>query len=678
MPINIKRRLSTVNNLRIAGLLFGKRGLYGSAHTNVDEVGAVGQIASASGEGESLGGLTGASATRSDDRPYVENLDPWKDRIPRRWRSKIERLWKKVRTLYTLIVMLQVEKEMPLVYRLQRIRMGRDFTPMERMQIKEDETRKRLNIFHKERARRGEKIIVNSLANLGFCNRTVSEKGHARVVSVISFDRVDFSPLIYRYHVNARKLPYKVSIMDLYQDGVCTTLSASVEHPVRAKIEQVESFVTGLWYEIEIAATLGIPNLCRFSDLLPLVPESASPLAFIVGYSENKRVQIRSLEEMPHFLGGGQTQGGKSNEMHVIACTIIARNKPEDVRFVMIDLKFNGIELQRYEGIPHLVNDVVKVPSGVAGTPAEGIEILRWLRDEGNRRGQLLKSEGAQNLKAWNRKHRTRKMPYIVCISDELALLRLDPTHGNEAYNLIREISSTARAAGIHLVTFTQSSNKRVIDEMIKVNFPGRICFSVPDASSSILFVGDGSAINLMPAGRARFKHGTDNFLVQTPLIQASEITEIINNATQGKTTAKLSKAAVTPEEVIEWAIDNNNSSLAVTDVFAKFNTRIEKAAVNKLLQDMEGVTFQIGDRFYQVLPGAGNRPRVVVKIDDSTVSAARNLQNGTQNTNVSAPVVTAIAPDETPADVTECLKCGALTSVNPCEYCGSPVEKEN
>jgi S-DNA-T family DNA segregation ATPase FtsK/SpoIIIE len=90
-------------------------------------------------------------------------------------------------------------------------------------------------------------------------------------------------------------------------------------------------------------------------------------------------------------------------------------------------------------------------------------------------------------------------MPYIVCVSDELALLRLDPQFGNEAYNLIREISSTARAAGIHLVTFTQSSNKRVIDEMIKVNFPGRICFSVPDASSSILFVGDGSAINLMP-----------------------------------------------------------------------------------------------------------------------------------------------------------------------------------
>lgn len=668
-------------NLRIAGLLFGKRRLYGSPATDVNETGAVGVIASATGDGESLEGLSGMSLTRSDDRPYVENFDVWKDRIPRRWRSKLERLVKKTRTLITLLMLLRTEKTLPLMHRLQRLRMGRDFTPMERAQIAEGESRKRLDTFHKERARHGEKIIVNSLANLGFCNRHVTEKGHAKITSMISFDRVEFSPLIYRYHVNARKLPYKVSIMDLYQDGVCTTLSASVEHPVRAKIEQIETFVTGLWYEIEIAATLGIPNLCRFSDLLPLVPASASPLAFVVGYSENKRIQIRSLEDMPHFLGGGQTQGGKSNEMHVIACTIIARNTPDDVRFVMIDLKFNGIELQRYEGIPHLITDVPKVPKGVAGTPNEGIEVLRWLRNEGERRGHLLKNEGAQNLKAWNKKHRTRKMPYIVCVSDELALLRLDPQFGNEAYNLIREISSTARAAGIHLVTFTQSSNKRVIDEMIKVNFPGRICFSVPDASSSILFVGDGSAINLMPAGRARFKHGTDNFLVQTPLIQASEIEEIVKNAALGKTTATLSKAVVTPEEVIEWSIDNNNSSLAVSDVYAKFNTRTEKANVEKMLRDMEGGTFQIADRFYQVLPGAGKRPRIVVKIDDSVVSLAQKMQEKTQDANEStrhAPVTApAIVTDETPAEVWECLKCGAKTTVNPCEYCGSPVEKE-
>ena len=673
--LNIRKKLSTAMNLRISGYLNGRRGLYGNAQTDINQAGAVGEIASATAAVQSSGGLAGASQTRSDDRPYVDNLDVWKDRIPRRWRSRLERVWKKIVTLYTLLVMLQKDTALPLTYRLQRLRMGRDFQPMERAAIIEDITRKRLEAFHKERARRGEKIIINTLANLGFCNRTVNDKGHAKTTSLVSFDRAEFSPLIYRYHVNAQKLPWKVSIMDLYQDGVCTTLSASISHPVRAKIEQIETFVTGLWYEIEIAATLGIPNLCRFSELLPLVPASASPLAFIAGYGENKRPHVRSLEEMPHFLGGGQTQGGKSNMMHAMLCTFIARNLPEDVMLTLIDLKFNGIELHRYTGVPHLVTDVPGVPTGIAGNPEEGINVLRWLKAEGNRRGHILKNEGTQNLKAWNRKHRTRKMPYIVCAIDELALLRLDPKFGTEAYDLIREISSTARAAGIHLVTFTQSSNKRVIDEMIKVNFPGRICFSVPDASSSILFVGDGSAINLMPAGRARFKHGTDNFLAQTPLIQASEIQEIVNNAMAGKITAKLSKAAVTAEEVIEWSIDNNNSSLAVLDVYSKFSTRIEKAGVERLLQEMEGNTYQIADRFYQVLPGAGKRPRVVVKIDDEMVSQARKLQDMTQDAPISTPSTPAIVPVEEPAQAWDCLKCGAVTNVNPCEYCGSPVE---
>jgi S-DNA-T family DNA segregation ATPase FtsK/SpoIIIE len=318
--------------------------------------------------------------------------------------------------------------------------------------------------------------------------------------------------------------------------------------------------------------------------------------------------------------------------MHAMMCSFVARNTPADVRLLMIDMKFNGIELDRYRGVPHMITDVKDLPDGIAGTPEEALKVLKWIVEEGNRRGRMFKEEGAQNLKAWNNKHRTRKLPSIVCVSDELALLRLDPTSGNEAYNLIREISSVARAAGIHLVTFTQSSNKRVIDEMIKVNFPGRICFSVPDASSSILFVGDGSAINLMPAGRARFKHGTDNFLAQTPLISAGEIEEIVNNAKAGKTTAKLSKTIVTPEEVITWSIENNNSSLAVADVWNKFSTRIEKHAIERLLKDMEGQTYNIGDRYYQVMPGGSRRPRIVAKIDGNVVSQAQYLRDETRD----------------------------------------------
>lgn len=632
MPLTINKHHKTAVNLRIAKFLTGFRGLYGNPHVPAEGEGMIGTVQNQTGQDQNPELLTGRMETRSDDRPYVENLDEWKDRIPKRGIKKWVRRFRIVKHYLNLLTMLRTDTDIPLVNRIERLRMGRDFTPTERAEILENINRQRLDAFHRERANRGGKLIINSLANLGFANVHVNAKGGTKFLKTIVFDRVEYSPLIYRYHVDAKRLPYKISIGDLYADGVCTTLSASVEHPVRAKIEQIGTYVTGLWYEIEIAATLGIPNLCKFSDLLPLIPQSAPPLAFVVGYGENKRPYVRGLEEMPHFLGGGQTSGGKSNFMHAMICALLARNSPDDVRFLMIDMKFNGIELDRYKGIPHMVTDVEELPEGIAGTPAEAIKVLRWIVKEGNRRGQMFKAEGTQNLKAWNNKHRTRKLPRIVCVSDELALLRLDPEHGNEAYHLIREISSVARAAGIHLVTFTQSSNKRVIDEMIKVNFPGRICFSVPDASSSILFVGDGSAINLMPAGRARFKHGTDNFLAQTPLIQVSEIDEIVKNAKAGRTTMKLSKTVVTPEEVIEWAMEYNNSSLAVADVYNKFSTRIEKAAVERLLKEMEGQIFDLGDRAYQVLPGAGKRPRVVVKIEGSAASQAQKTQEMTQD----------------------------------------------
>jgi S-DNA-T family DNA segregation ATPase FtsK/SpoIIIE len=361
-------------------------------------------------------------------------------------------------------------------------------------------------------------------------------------------------------------------------------------------------------------------------------------------------------------LLGGQTMGGKSNMLHVMICTFIARNSAEDVRLVLLDLKFGGIELGRYEGIPHLITDIPmlkkkpkedaeaepveveddelevepleqvsilaendpyadeeideeKAFNGIAANPEQAVSVLKWAVREGNRRGKLFMKEKIQNLKQWNRKHKTRRMAEVVICVDELAQLRLDPDFGRDAYNLIRELGSVARAAGIHLMASTQSSNKRVIDEMVKVNFPMRICFSVPDASSSVLFVGTGQAINLSPAGRAVYKHGTDNFAAQTPLIEASEISQIIAKAKTGEKVKNLNKIHITPEEIIDWAIEDNGSSLAVMEVRHKFGERIEARALEQILKDMEGGTFVVGDRTYQVLPGSGKKPRIVVRV---------------------------------------------------------------
>lgn len=635
MPLSISRKHDTRTNLRISKILFGRASLTQSPVldtnvTNPDEV-----ISNDSGvlvqQAQTTEIITDLFA---DDRPFMPNDDEFKNPLPLRGLKKWKRRLRKIKNLGALIGKVFNDKEIPLADRIQQLFMFREYTYGERLEIIEADERRRLVAFHQDASKRMGKMIINTLSNLGLCDWFQQEgKGNRKIKKTVQFDWVDFSPLVYRYHVDARRLPWKINLFDLYQQPVVTTLSGSAGHPIRARNEVIADQVTGLIYEVEIAATLGIPNKCYFADLLPRIPDSAPALAFLVGYTENKRVNWQSLEDMPHLLGGGQTNGGKSNMMHVMICTFIARNKPEDLRLAMVDLKFDGIELSRYEDCPHMITEIDGVPKGVAANAKEALAVLRWADAESERRGRMFKAEKTQNIKIWNRKHSKRHLARIVIAMDELALLRTDREHGGEAYELIRGIASTARASGIHIMAFTQSSNKRIVDEMVKVNFPGRICFSVPDHSSSILFVNDGSAINLMPAGRAIFKHGTTNYITQTPLIEPGEIDQIVRNAKKGELTTKIEAVHLSPEEIIEWAIEGNNSSLKVRDVINKFSTRADEHSIEKILKDMDGGQYDVGDRRYQVIPGTGKKPRNVIRIGNIGVYAPENSRVATRDT---------------------------------------------
>ena len=172
--------------------------------------------------------------------------------------------------------------------------------------------------------------------------------------------------------------------------------------------------------------------------------------------------------------------------------------------------------------------------------------------------------------------------------------------------------------------------------------------------------------MGLMPAGRGIYKHGTEQYLVQTPLIEPKEIAEVVENARQGRITRHLSARPVLPEEVIEWAILHNQSSLSVRDLFSKFGgelQRIDKMSLLLLLKEMEGKDYRVLDHVYQVLPGIGNRPRALVQLDGAdTAPPGPESQNGTQNT----------------ADIDfRCRYCGRQNDLGAveCAACGAPLE---
>lgn len=600
------KKLSTSINLRHFQVLTGIRGVFASPKVPHVESSTAGELSASTEAAQSpLDQVNGDPHFQSDQTPLIENDDPFRKRI-HLWRptflqtrlAPFKRIGRWFKTYYT----------------------PRQLSEQELEQKRLNAERKRLDSLLSAQASDAKLLIINALTRLNFCWRP--EKGPTQEVV---FDIVYYSEMAIYLHVDTARLPRGVRILELATEMVCTDLSASVRHPVRANIERVEESVTGLTFVVELAATFGIPDRVNYASLLKQVPPGYPALSFPVGLAENKRPMFRSLESMPHCIVCGQTLGGKSNMLNAITCSILARNTPADVQLFMVDLKGGGIEFSTYIGVPHL-GSIPKVPSGIGRNVGEGIEILEHVCKVSAERQQMFTNQidsgkMIKNLDEWNRSHKIRRLPKIVVIVDELALL-LDPddkASRNRALRLIREISATARAAGVYLLVATQSSDKYIFNNSVKTNFPGRIAFSFPDYSGSLLAINDGSAINLMPAGRAIYKNGTDKFLVQTPLITNADITAIVNNAKAGKTTAEIIESGLTDQEIVEWAITENNGLISKRAILEKFAGRIEAKGVLLLMQSTYDQTFSVGEYDYTVKRGRGNQPSLVVRLDENS-----------------------------------------------------------
>jgi len=553
--------------------------------------------------GVMLDGVTADPHLQHDTTPLMENDDPDKRRIfiwrPTWWQTRMapfKRLATWARTYFG----------------------KRPLTELELAEKQLDDERTRRNRLLEAQAVDAKKLVLNCLTRLNMCWRP--EKGPTHEVA---FDLVTFSELAIYLHVDTGKLPRGVHILELATESVCTDLSASVRHPVRANIDRVEESVVGLTYVVELAATFGIPDHVSFAALLKLIPKGYPDLSFPVGLTENKRPESRSLESWPHGIICGQTLGGKSNMQNVIVCSVVSRTTPQDVILFLVDLKGGGIEFGNYVGLPHLGTMVPEVPTGIARDVSQGIAILSWVCKESARRQNMftaLQADGTmiKSLDQWNHAHKTGRMPKILVVVDELALL-LDPddkASRTTALRLIREISATARAAGVYMLVATQSSDKYIFNNSVKTNFPGRIAFSFPDYSGSILAVNDGSAINLSPAGRAIYKNGTDKFLVQTPFITNGDIMNIVANAKAGKKEV-IADSGLSAQEVIEWAIAENNMLLSKRMIMSKFAGRIQLLGAQKLLAQLYELTFTVGEYDYRVERGRGQAPSRVVRVDE-------------------------------------------------------------
>ncbi|ASA56852.1 DNA translocase FtsK [Vibrio gazogenes] len=335
--------------------------------------------------------------------------------------------------------------------------------------------------------------------------------------------------------VESKLLDYKIqaSVVGIYPGPVITRFELDLAPGV--KVSRISGLSTDLARSLSTPAVrvvevipgkpyvgLELPNLSRQTVYLSDVvssdkfKRSKSPTTIVLGQDIAGDAVIADLAKMPHVLVAGTTGSGKSVGVNVMILSMLYKATPEEVRFIMIDPKM--LELSIYEGIPHLLSEVVTDMKDAANA-------LRWCVAEMERRYKLMSVVGVRNIKGFNEKldmaakaghpihdplwkegdsmdaeaPRLEKLPFIVVVVDEFADLMM--VVGKKVEELIARLAQKARAAGIHLILATQRPSVDVITGLIKANIPTRVAFTVSTKTDSRTILDQGGAESLLGMG---------------------------------------------------------------------------------------------------------------------------------------------------------------------------------
>jgi DNA segregation ATPase FtsK/SpoIIIE-like protein len=346
-----------------------------------------------------------------------------------------------------------------------------------------------------------EKETLNKAQEL---ERTLSEFGiEAKVIGIIR------GPVITRYELQPAP-GVKLSRIVNLSDNIALSLSASgvrIEAPIPGRA----------------AVGIEIPNrereIVTFGDIFEDARVEGE-LPLILGKEISGKVVVSDLTEMPHLLIAGATGSGKSVCVNSLIVSLLFQKSKDQVRFVMIDPKM--VELKIYNGIPHLLTEVIT-------DPREAAKALRWVIYEMENRYRLLDEMFVRDIKTYNQKVK-EELPYIVVIIDEFA--NLMAIAQKEIEDTVVRLAAMSRAVGIHLIMATQRPSVDVITGLIKANFPYRIAFQVASKTDSRTIMDSMGAEKLLGRGDMLFAPaGSMNVRrIQGAYIQEDEVFRLVKD----------------------------------------------------------------------------------------------------------------------------------------------------
>jgi S-DNA-T family DNA segregation ATPase FtsK/SpoIIIE len=483
-----------------------------------------------------------------------------------------------------------------------------------------------LSIFEGDRGKPG---VGDIKANANIIKRTLAQYG-----ITVEMDEISIGPSVTRYALKPAE-GVKLSRIVGLQNELSYALAA---HPLRIEAPIPGQSLVGIEVPNSTKTVVGLKTLFSSEEF----QNSSKHLLLGLGRGVSGKLYFADLAKMPHVLIAGTTGSGKSVTIHAIINSLLYRNAPENLRFIMIDPK--RVELTLYNKIPHLLTPVIT-------DSKKAILSLKWAAKEMDRRYNILESESVRDISSYHKNilepalkktkagvktevEMPERLPYIVIIIDELADIM--QTYPRELESAIVRLAQMSRAVGIHLILSTQRPSVNVITGLIKANIPARIALQVSSQIDSRTILDASGAEKLLGAGDMLYISGE---MSKPTRIQSAFMSEVEVKAVV-KYLANLTSNGI-PDEInlSGGSISNERDSLFSSsfdeedgsddDLYEDARIIVIEAgkASTSYLQRRLKVGYARAARLIDMLedrnvigPGDGAKPREVLEKSGSTV----------------------------------------------------------
>ncbi|MEK7088509.1 MAG: DNA translocase FtsK 4TM domain-containing protein [Patescibacteria group bacterium] len=361
-------------------------------------------------------------------------------------------------------------------------------------------------------------------ANANIIKRTLANFGIE-----VEMDEITIGPTVTRYALKPAE-GVKLSRIVGLQNDLALSLAA---HPIRIEAPIPGKSLVGIEIPNKSKSIVGLATLLRDSKF----QNSSKPLTMALGREISGKAVFGNLAKMPHCLVAGTTGSGKSVTIHSMITSLLYRNGPDDLKFILIDPK--RVELTLYNNIPHLLTPVITEAK-------KTILALKWAAREMDRRYDILEAESVRDIESYHlnvfgknpKKIKTNgdgiktevdadRLPYIIIVIDELADIM--SSYPRELESAIVRLAQMSRAVGIHLILSTQRPEVNVITGLIKANIPARVALKVSSQIDSRTILDAGGAEKLLGAGDMLYSSGdAQPERLQSAFISESEVKKVV------------------------------------------------------------------------------------------------------------------------------------------------------